>query len=65
MKGEKLSDWEVGFLLIEAIRRSMEVRIDALEKKIESLDADVRSLRSSMDSLRDTVIAKLLEKVKV
>ncbi|MGC9010421.1 MAG: hypothetical protein ACP5I7_07415, partial [Sulfolobales archaeon] len=34
LKGEKLSDWEVGFLLMEATRRTLETRMDSIEKRM-------------------------------
>ena len=43
-----MSDWEVGFLLMEATRMTLEARIDAIEKRIASLE---ESLKTRMDSL--------------
>lgn len=74
-KGERLSDWEVGFLLMEATRRTLDARMDAiekrmdliekrmdmLEKRVEGIEADMKHLRASVDSLRDTVLMKIVE----
>ncbi|MFZ8823026.1 MAG: hypothetical protein ACO2O0_02595, partial [Desulfurococcales archaeon] len=36
VRGERLSDWEVGFLLMEATRRTLEARMESIEKRMAS-----------------------------
>jgi len=52
LKGEKLSDWEVGFLLMEAMRRTMETRMASLE---ESLKARMEALETKLGSRMDAL----------
>jgi chaperonin cofactor prefoldin len=54
LKGEKLSDWEVGFLLMEATRRTLEARMDAIEKRMSSLE---ESLKTRMEAVEKRVEA--------
>ncbi|MEZ0289477.1 MAG: hypothetical protein ABWJ42_00080, partial [Sulfolobales archaeon] len=55
-RGEKLSDWEVGLLMIEAIRRTHEVKMEALEKRLESVE---ETFRAKIDSLEKTLNARI------
>jgi len=43
LKGEKLSDWEVGFLLMEATRRTLETRMEAIVKRMSSLEESLKT----------------------
>jgi chaperonin cofactor prefoldin len=54
LKGEKLSDWEVGFLLMEATRRTLESRMDAIEKRMSSLE---ESLKTRIEAVEKRVEA--------
>ncbi len=56
VRGERLSDWEVGFLLMEATRRTLEARIDAIEKRMASLE---ESLKTGMEATRRTLEARM------
>jgi chaperonin cofactor prefoldin len=59
VRGERLSDWEVGFLLMEATRRTLEARMDAIERRMssleESLKTRVEALEKRMEALERRV----------
>jgi len=63
LKGEMLSDWEVGFLLMEATRRTLEARMDAIEKRMssleESLKTRIEAVEKRMESLEESMSAKI------
>ena len=48
-KGKRLSDWEVGLLLIDYNRRILELRIKSLEKRVDALEARVDTLETSIE----------------
>ncbi|MEM4969946.1 MAG: hypothetical protein QXE01_01695 [Sulfolobales archaeon] len=56
VRGEKLSDWEVGFLLMEATRRTLEARMDAIEKRMAGLE---ESLKTRMESLEKSLSERM------
>ncbi|MDT7889922.1 MAG: hypothetical protein RQ885_13240 [Desulfurococcales archaeon] len=53
LRGEKLSDWEVGYLLIDSIERRLSARIDAIEKslstRIATVEKTLAELRTDLD----------------
>ena len=55
LKGEKLSDWEVGFLLMEATRRTLETRMDAIEKRMSSLEESLKTRIEAVEKRIETV----------
>jgi chaperonin cofactor prefoldin len=52
VRGERLSDWEVGFLLMEASRRTLEARMESIEKRMASLE---ESLKTRMEALEKRI----------
>jgi chaperonin cofactor prefoldin len=54
VRGERLSDWEVGFLLMEASRRTLEARMESIEKRMASLE---ESLKTRMEALEKRIEA--------
>ncbi|RSN72259.1 MAG: hypothetical protein DSO07_13140 [Thermoproteota archaeon] len=64
LAGKKLSDWEIGILMMDQLRSSLETRISSMEKRIEKIESDVDYLKKSLDSLRDNVINVLVAELK-
>jgi hypothetical protein len=54
VKGEKLSDWEVGFLLMEATRMTLEARMEPIEKRIDLIEGRMDMLEKGLGRLRET-----------
>ena len=63
LKGEKLSDWEVGFLLMEATRRTLEARMDAIEKRMSSLEESLKTRVEAVEKRVDSVEKELLARI--
>ena len=60
LRGEKLSDWEVGFLLMEATRRTLEARMDAVEKRMASLEESLKTRMEALEKRMD-ILEKRIE----
>jgi tRNA uridine 5-carbamoylmethylation protein Kti12 len=58
LRGEKLSDWEVGYLLIDSIERRLSARIDAVEK---SLSTRIATVEKTLAKLRTDLDKKITE----
>jgi tRNA uridine 5-carbamoylmethylation protein Kti12 len=58
LRGEKLSDWEVGYLLIDSIERRLSARIDAVEK---SLSTRIATVEKTLAELRTDLDKKITE----
>ncbi|MDT7889232.1 MAG: hypothetical protein RQ885_09710 [Desulfurococcales archaeon] len=58
LRGEKLSDWEVGYLLIDSIERRLSARIDAIEK---SLSTRIATVEKTLAELRTDLDKKITE----
>jgi len=65
LRGEKLSDWEVGFLLMEAMRRTMEARMDALEKRVASLEESLKARMEALETKLGSRMEALEKRVEI
>jgi len=70
LRGETLSDWEIGFLLMETTRRILEIRLNVIEKRIgsleeilktriEALEKELLSTERRIDSVEKELSAKI------
>jgi hypothetical protein len=64
MAGKRLSDWEMGILMMDHMRSSLEARISSIEKRVEKIESDIDYMKKSLDSLRDNVINVLVAELK-
>ena len=64
VKGEKLSDWEIGFLLMEATRMTLEARMESIEKRIDLIERRMDMLEKRIGEVERNMIMRieLLEK---
>jgi hypothetical protein len=58
LRGEKLSDWEVGYLLIDSIEKRLSARIDAVEKTLAELRTD---LDKKITEVKNDLDKKIIE----
>ncbi|MEM1611065.1 MAG: hypothetical protein QXQ57_05420 [Sulfolobales archaeon] len=55
LRGEKLSDWEVGFLLMEATRMTLVARMEAIERRMDLIEKRMDMLEKRIEALEKRV----------